>query len=684
MAEGGGNEQTSGGTPTVFISYASQDAAVADAVVAALETNGVKCWVAPRDVVPGEFYAGAIVHAIDAAKAIVLVLSENAGTSQHVLREVERASSKRHPVVSFRIDLAPIPADLEYFLNSSQWLDASRTGVERALPKLVDAVSRAVSPTPAAGPVRVRGQAASALPLAPHHSAATSAGPRPSLTAIVLGAVIVFVLGYVAVDRLWLSKHVTEDKALAAAAPVASAGSPPMPAISEKSIAVLPFADMSEKKDQEYLADGMTEEIIDLLAKAPDLRVPARTSSFYFKGRSTKIPDIARELGVAHVLEGSIRKSGNRLRVTAQLIRADSGFHLWSETYDRDLHDVFKVQDDIANAVVQAMQITLLGGPLTRQKGGTTNLEAYQLYLRAASAELRNTRTSLQACRRYLEQAIKLDDAFGLAWSTLAYNSAEQVDLGMLAPREGLPRARREAQKALELSPDIAQAHAVLQYVYRTYDWDWAASDRECRLALALDPANSRVLMMCGLLSSTLGRWDEAERNIRAALARDPLFTYAQYNLGASLYNAGRSADAEAVFRKLMQIEPNFAWTHAYLAKALLAEGKPEDALALVRQENDEESKLLFLPIILQANGLRAEADEALKTLTEKFANTDAFFVAMTYAYRNEPDLALDWLDRAYQQKDSSLVEIVGEPLFGNLARDPRYKAFLRKMNLPE
>ncbi len=165
---------------------------------------------------------------------------------------------------------------------------------------------------------------------------------------------------------------------------------------------------MSEKKDQEYFADGMAEEVIDLLAKVPGLHVPARTSSFYFKGKSTKIPDVAREIRVAHVLEGSVRRSGNRIRVTAQLVRADTGYYLWSETYDRDIHDVFKVQDDIANSVVQALQITLMGGPLRREEGGTHNLDAYQLYLQAVSLVRQNTRQSLEAANGCLNQAIKL------------------------------------------------------------------------------------------------------------------------------------------------------------------------------------------------------------------------------------------------------------------------------------
>ncbi len=279
---------------------------------------------------------------------------------------------------------------------------------------------------------------------------------------------------------------------------------------------------MSEKKDQEYLADGMAEEILNLLAQVPDLLVPARTSSFYFKGKPTKIPDIARELGVVNVLEGSIRRSGDHLRVTAQLVRADNGYHLWSETYDRELRDVFKVQDDIANAVVQALQIKLAGGELSRRKGGTQNLEAYQLYLRARSAHDQNTQSSLDAAGEYLDQAIKLDPSYGMAWALLASNALLKTLYGALDPAEGYERVRQLAQHALQLSPDLADAHASLAWVFML-NWDWAAAETEVQRALAIDPTNPAALRAAARLSLTLGRWDDAERQFRAALARDPL-----------------------------------------------------------------------------------------------------------------------------------------------------------------
>jgi TolB-like protein/tetratricopeptide (TPR) repeat protein len=646
----------------VFVSYASQDGAVANSIVENLEAQGLKCWIAPRDVKPGAQYADAIVRAINEAKAVVLVLSAGAMGSSHVAREVERAASKRKQIVALRMDGVPLSPQLEYFLSESQWIDVPKLGMPAALAKLKEAVGQ--------GSTTSSQKSTSGQAIGTKTRVAVAA-------AVVIGVGVAAVLGFL----FWRSNHGGAQPApVAVSGP--TAGAVPSVTIPDKSIAVLPFTDMSEKKDQEYFGDGMAEEIIDLLAKVPDLRVPARTSSFYFKGKQTKVSDIARELNVTNVLEGSIRRSGDRIRVTAQLVRADTGYHLWSETYDRPLDDIFKVQDEIANAVVQALQITLMGGPLTRQKGGTQNLAAYQLYLRALSSMRQNTIPSITAAREDFNQAIKLDPDFGLAWAELSRDTLLLTNNGVLSPQEGYERARQQAQQALQVSPDLAEAHATLSNIHRNFDWDWAASAAEVRLALASDPTNPIALMRAGQLAYTLGRWDEAERQLRLALVRDPLFTIVIWSLGTAQYGAGQFADADATYRRVLELAPGFNFTRSYLGKTLLAEGKPEAALAMLQQAN-ETDRQKYMPIVLQAAGRQAESDEALKVLITKFADTQAYDVAMNYAYRGDKTLAFQWLDRAYEQRDQDLREIIGERLFKNIADDPRYRAFLKKMNLP-
>jgi len=276
-----------------FISYASQDATVANAIVAALERAELKCWIAPRDVTPGEFYADAIVRALNAARTFVIVLTGNAVSSPHVLREVERASAKRHPIISFRVGSVALPPALEYFLSASHWLDAGASGIDNALPKLVEAVQRLVAPPSAVESGRA-GAAKSAAELLPHAPVDTKSSRRMSRLAVGFAVVLAIVMTYLVVDRFWLQKHAANERPVAAAAPIA--------ALSDKSVAVLPFVDMSEKKDQEYFSDGLSEELIDRLAHSADLKVIARTSSFQFKGKNEDVRTIGQRLGVANLL----------------------------------------------------------------------------------------------------------------------------------------------------------------------------------------------------------------------------------------------------------------------------------------------------------------------------------------------------------------------------------------------
>ncbi len=349
MGEGTGEESSEAESnppaQPVFLSYASADAATAQQICEFLESHGVSCWMAPRDVKPGAQYADAIVEAINEAKALVLVLSGSAVASAHVGKEVERASSKRKPIIAFRVDACALNRALEYFLSESQWIDAAAgvpaLAMPAALAKLAEAVGQGGAKT-------VPNQA----PLTP---AASGKGRGIAIAAAVVGIIGAVTLGW----HFWSSHHSGGQSPAAAAVP-ASAGAD-RAAMGGKSIAVLPFMDMSEKKDQEYFADGMAEEILDLLTKIPGLTVIGRTSSFEFKGKNEDLRTIGQKLNAAYVLEGSVRKSGDQLRITAQLINTKTGAHEWSETYDRPIGDALKLQDAIAAGVVRELRRPLWG-----------------------------------------------------------------------------------------------------------------------------------------------------------------------------------------------------------------------------------------------------------------------------------------------------------------------------------
>jgi adenylate cyclase len=450
-------------------------------------------------------------------------------------------------------------------------------------------------------------------------------------------------------------------------------------AFDEKSIAVLPFADMSPKKDQEYMSDGIAEELLNVLAKIPELKVIARTSSFAFKGEKIEIAEIAAKLRVGHVLEGSVRTSGNKVRITAQLIRAADSTQLWSESYDRPLDDIFAVQDEIADAIVQALRVRLLGTGASAREGGTANLEAYQLYLQAVSAINLSTRESLQSAERLLKRAISLDPQFARAWSRLGWVAYDSSLTGDKPADEAYREARQSAERALQLNPQLADAHALLQVVLVQADKDWAAAETEGRKALALDPTNPQVLFSAGWFASIQRRYEEGERLYRKALDRDPLNFNLVDGIAENYYRTGRLADAAQILGAHIEREPRSAWSRAMLSRVQLVQGNVDVALATLRQEVDEGARIAYLPIMLQANGRQAEADAAMKELVAYWGDSCAICIARAYAYRGDKERALDWLDKAYRMHDSSIMNVIDEPLMKSLAGEPRYKAFLRE-----
>ena len=683
MGQGGGDIQAPGaapteprhapGTPDVFISYASPDIAVAEAVCVALEREGVVCWVAPRDVLPGDFYADAIVRAIDASRAIIIVLSKSAVASPHVLREVERAASKRHPVLTLRIDQVPLPAALEYFLNTSQWLDVSSDGLASALPKLLTAVRRVI-----AGPA-----AAHASIAAPDGRGTAPVRPRPPVNgmALALAGVTLLVIAGFAADRFWLSAR---RAAPAPATPVANstpAGSPPALAAPEKSIAVLPFVDMSEKKDQEYFSDGLSEELIDLLAHSADLKVIARTSSFQFKGKNEDMRTIGQQLGVSNLLEGSVRTSGKTVRVTAQLIQVSDGSHRWSQSYDRDMRDIFKVQDAIAAAVVTALEATMAAGTQSPE-AADANPEAYKAVLRGRFFRQKETREDSERSVAAFQEALRLDPNYALAFAELAGEYNNRGLSGWMPPKEAYAKAKEAADRAVGIDPRLARAHRVLAAIEYNYARNFALSRAETKRAEELDPNNLSSKQLRGIDAMARGEPNEAVPVFAALAERDPLDATARAFVGWALFWADRLPEAEAAFRSLLELNPSYAGAHCSLSEVLLSQHNPDAAIVIARQETDEASRLQCTADALWALGQRPEADALLQQAQSKYGNTLAYGIAESYAARGDKDAAFRWLDRALENGEAQPSLMRSDPSLRSLRSDPRFDALLRKMKL--
>ena len=450
-----------------------------------------------------------------------------------------------------------------------------------------------------------------------------------------------------------------------------------------RSIAVLPFADMSAGKDQEYFADGLSEELLNLLAKVPELRVAARTSAFKFKGEKVDLQDVAKQLNVAHVLEGSVRRSGNKVRITAQLIKASDGYHLWSQTYDRTLDDIFVVQDDIAGEVVKALKLTLLGTTsVTRSR--PTDPEAYNFALQGRFFVGRRGKEDLERAIDYFQRSRERDPGYAPAWAGLSQAYARQADGGFLPIADGHRQARGAAEKALALDPQLVDAHLAMGWIQLSRELDWAAADASYRTALDLEPGNAEALRHGGWLAGNLGHWDEAIELMHKAIERDPLRPNSYTYLGYLFLAVERDLEAEAAFRNALELDPDGAARHRTIGLALLLQGKTDAALREMQQETDEGWRLAGLPLVFHALGRRGESDAALAALKDKYAGDSAHQIAEAHAFRGEADLAFEWLERAYAQRDGGVTEIKGDRLMRGLVGDPRYKAFLRKLKLPE
>jgi TolB-like protein/Flp pilus assembly protein TadD len=447
--------------------------------------------------------------------------------------------------------------------------------------------------------------------------------------------------------------------------------------ISAQSIAVLPFVNMSEDKANEFFSDGISEELLNLLTKIPQLKVAARTSSFSFKGKGVEIPEIARQLHVANVLEGSVRKSGEQLRITAKLIRAAEGYHLWSETYDRKMDDIFKIQDEIAGEVVKELKVKLLG---SAPKVRTTDPKAYALYLQARELGRQDNPEAYPQSDALLRQVLEIDPRYAPGWDQLARNFVSKTGMGLLSTQEGYARAREAAEKALSIDPDYAPPHSRLGLIAMWGDNDPAVAARHFQKALALDPTDLDVLRNAATFLSSLGRLEEALTLNEAVIRHDPVNVTTLYNLGIYQRMAGRYDAAIASFRTVLSLSPDNAVAHFNLGMTLLLKGDATGALVEVEQEKTEVSRMIGLPMVYCALGRKADADAALNALIAKYEKDFAYNIATVYAFCGDADKTFEWLAKAVTYQDSGLSEIVTENLFHKIYSDPRWLPFMRKI----
>jgi TolB-like protein/Flp pilus assembly protein TadD len=441
---------------------------------------------------------------------------------------------------------------------------------------------------------------------------------------------------------------------------------------------------MSSDPEQEFFSDGISEQVLDLLSRVPELRVIARTSSFSFKNKDVDVATIAQRLNVSHLLEGSVRRSGNRVRITAQLIRAADSSHLWSDTYDRELKDIFAVQDEIAAAVVHQLKVALLGGKLPA-RSAATSLEAYNLYLKARYLFDQHTDQSMAKAAEYYQAALVIDPVYAEAWAGLAEAQSVRADEGYMDYAVGADMARAAAQRALELDPAMAKAHFALGLVQFSHDWNWSAAEDSFNRAIALDPNEAKALSLAGSLAQILGRDADGIGLCRQAVANNPIGAYERVQLGWALAQAGQLDDAEQEIRTALELESDYAQGWYLLGLTLLLKGQPQAALDAMEKEPAEMWRLPGLPLAYYALGQKQKSEAALREAKAKYAENSPYQIALVHAYRGETDEAFEWLDRAYDVRDTGLAWFLRtDPFLANIKTDPRYAALLRRMKLPE
>jgi len=470
----------------------------------------------------------------------------------------------------------------------------------------------------------------------------------------------------------------------------------PVPA-ETPSIAILPFTNLSRGEDDEYFSDGLAEELLNVLAKIQGLRVAARSSAFAFKGRNASVAEVGQALGVATVLEGSVRKAGDRLRISVQLVKVADGFHLWTERYDRTLDDIFAVQDDIAQAVVKELRTTLLGETADSNASGQARAEvaaagrgrgesgeAHRLYLQGRYHANRLSADGNAKAIALLTQVVAMEPEYALAWAQLSWAHTGAALKGFANVLDSNSAALDAAQRALTLEPELAEAHLARGLVLLWSMWDWKRAELSLRKAAELAPGSSDAIRGLAMLLMVTHRLDEAIAQGLRAADLDPLSVISFGLLGRIYRAAGQFENAEVMVRKAIELEPNAVSERLILAVILEELGRRDEAMSEIAQEPADWARLTGLAVLHDRAGRRADSDLALGELMTKHSSHSAFQIAEVHANRGDLDGAFEWLERAYMQRDTGVTLVRIDRLLRPLHGDPRWKAFLRKMNLGE
>jgi TolB-like protein/tetratricopeptide (TPR) repeat protein len=662
----------------VFLSYASQDAEAAKRICDLLRAAGIEVWFDQGELRGGDAWDQMIRRQIKACYLFVAIISANTQSREegYFRREWKLAVDRTNDMAEDRAFLLPVVIDgtpdsearVPEKFREVQWmrlsLGANTDAFVEHVRRLIELGTSAASSATVHSPPRP----APSRRVSPSTAQFRSPAIRSVFTWIVV-AVFILGIGYLLAERFLVSK------------PAAPAGE----AVSDKSVAVLPFADMSEKRDQEYFSDGLAEELIERLGRTPGLKVIARTSSFSFKGKSEDVAAIAAKLKVANILEGSVRRSGDKLRVTTELVRADSAQPVWSETFDREFKDVFAIQDEIASAVVSALKVKLAGTPVAAAAAaaghGTTNPEAYDAYLLGRQLHDQATEAGFRGAIEAYQKAISLDPGYSDAYASLAMS---EIFLGEQTGDHALmAQADEAANRAVELDPGLPNGYVARGFLRYGNHFDWAGGESDFKHAMALEPTSSRVLSNYGTLLRDIGRDTEAVAMLRKSTELDPLSSTMWVNLGNELTSTREYPAAYEAYRHALAIQPASPYNKDSLAYLQLLDGKAQEALATAQDISLDFFQLSVVAMAQHTLGHAKDSQQALEKLISTSATEAAYQIAEVYAWRGEKDKAFEWLERAYRQTDGGLSDIKADPMLASLHSDPRFTAMLRKLNFP-